>query len=81
MASSGKTKVGLKFQIRVETPRGWEQLTDEEKSRVYSALMDACHRVGVADTRNMYGPHWEESNISKSLVECCWEITIPVSIV
>lgn len=75
------TKVDLKFQIRLDTRSGWSQLTDEERSRVYSALMASLDQLGVEDRRNMYGPHWEEHNVSKSLTQCCWEIKLPSVIV
>lgn len=75
-----KGQVPLKFQVRLETPRGWEALSDEDKAATYSALVSVCESVG-APTKNMYGPHWEETNVSRSLTELVWEITVPLRVV
>lgn len=76
-------KVGLKFQIRLETPRGWSALSDEDQQATYMALQAALDRLGVEGKGrlNLYGPHWEEHNVSRTLTELVWEFELPVTVV
>lgn len=77
-----KGKIPFKFQIRLETPRGWEALTDDEKAAIFTALQGALDALGVDGKARLglYGPQWEELNVGKH-TECVWEIDIPLTIV
>lgn len=63
----------FKFQLRLDAPKSWHELTGEQQAAVSEAARKVAEENGFS-TKGMWEPDLEERHTTRNVIEMVWNL-------